>query len=84
MQFSVPVSANVHRDEQCNGCDMVCYKSSSYLDPVAGVEPQVVEPHGEPPAGWVGVPDVVHAVLVGGVAAHSVRRGLNRAVGSVL
>ena len=63
---------------------MVCYKSSSYLDPVAGVEPQVVEPHGEPPAGWVGVPDVVHAVLVRGVAAHSVRRGLYGAVGSVI
>ena len=63
---------------------MVCYNSSSYLDPVAGVEPQVVEPHGEPPAGWVGVPDVVHAVLVGGVAAHSVRRGLYGAIGSVI
>ena len=26
-QFSVPVSANVHRDEQCNGCDRICYIS---------------------------------------------------------
>ena len=63
---------------------MVCYKSSSYLDPVAGVEPQVVEPHGESPAGWVGVPDVVHAVLVRGVATYSVRWGLNGAIGSVI
>ena len=63
---------------------MVCYNSSSYLDPVAGVEPQVVEPHGESPAGRVGVPDVVHAVLVRGVATHSIRRGLNGAVGSVI